>query len=237
LLTEQNTPKSNSKSNNFRISVDAMKDYSAHYKFIKKSGLLFGREVPRSKFKVGYEGWIQWRNQFTPRQGEDISLVENAVKSLHDQRQLNDEDYARLKKLYGLSAETVAQPVNQGAPAPKIELRVPEPPRAEAAAQANVVCPSCGVAARPGAKFCVSCGVSFKPAKSTMAVPGAPPRFCRRCGAKATEGAKFCKQCGNPFTETRPVEIERRTKFCTQCGAKLAEEVKFCEMCGKPVET
>ena len=46
-----------------------------------------------------------------------------------------------------------------------------------------VVCPACGAAVSPNAKFCPECGKSLL-------------RACPACGAALSANAKFCPECG-----------------------------------------
>jgi hypothetical protein len=95
----QEVSESKLKSIAYSMCVDIMKDYAVHNKFLKKSKLRFGREIPRSKFPKGLDGWLQWRIQFTPQQGEDTTMVQTALKGLYDQRKLSSGDYTRLQNL------------------------------------------------------------------------------------------------------------------------------------------
>lgn len=51
-------------------------------------------------------------------------------------------------------------------------------------AAAGNVCPKCGTANKPDARFCQGCGSSLGGGK------------CTSCGADMAPGAQFCSQCG-----------------------------------------
>ncbi len=55
----------------------------------------------------------------------------------------------------------------------------------QAAPAAGGVCPACGQAVAPGAKFCSSCGTKIE-----------SKAFCPACGAEVAPGAAFCSSCG-----------------------------------------
>src|SRR3954471_20306521 len=57
-----------------------------------------------------------------------------------------------------------------------------------------MLCPSCGSANPPEAKFCHQCGTAL----------GA--RHCRSCGAELPAGAKFCSECGTPVEAAASAE-------------------------------
>jgi hypothetical protein len=140
----QELSESKLKSITFSMCVDIMKDYAAHNKFLKKSKLRFGREIPRSKFPKGLDGWLQWRIQFTPQQGEDTTMVQTALKELYDQRKLSSGDYTRLQNLYGFNTQTETQP-NQATnqvvmPTPQAQAPSPVLP--------THFCPNCGAPVR-----------------------------------------------------------------------------------------
>lgn len=80
------------------------------------------------------------------------------------------------------------------------------------AAAATVLCPACGKANNPSAKFCADCG-------GKMEVSQVP---CVKCGANLREGAKFCSECGS----------SQEKQKCTNCQAELAAGAKFCAECG-----
>ena len=56
-------------------------------------------------------------------------------------------------------------------------------------AEATVLCPTCGVEAKAGAKFCAACGGNM-----------APKTECPKCGTKVAAGDKFCPECGQKMT-------------------------------------
>jgi class 3 adenylate cyclase len=49
-----------------------------------------------------------------------------------------------------------------------------------------MICPNCGTANPPHAKFCIECGHPL-------------PRLCATCGAENPAAARFCNQCGAPL--------------------------------------
>jgi len=235
------------KSKSFDICVDGLKDYSAHRKFKKMTGLTYDGEIPRAQFATGPEGWIQWRSQFTSHQVEDMSLVENEINNLYTQNKLDIEICARLLRLYGVNIQTATEPPVKSAPAPifappppaKANPVAPPPDSRQNSYQSplppKVFCPSCGVVANPGTKFCAACGASLEPAEPTIIVPPAVVKFCTRCGANAPVEAKFCAECGNLFTEPATTKAARRSAFCSNCGTEVADGIRFCTICGKPV--
>jgi len=139
----QEVSESKLKSIAFSMCVDIMKDYTVHNKFLKKSQLRFGREIPRSKFSKGLDGWLQWRIQFAPQQGEDTTMVQTALKELYDQRKLSSRDYTRLQNLYGFNTPTETQPTNQVAITTPIPQAPPPPPVSPVR-----FCPDCGAPVR-----------------------------------------------------------------------------------------
>jgi hypothetical protein len=88
----------------------------------------------------------------------------------------------------------------------------PQPPSQAGAAADSVksykLCPKCGVANLPEARFCYSCGAAFE----AGAVPAALPEsaradtsragVCPVCGTVRIPEAQFCSHCGARFTET-----------------------------------
>lgn len=59
------------------------------------------------------------------------------------------------------------------------------------------VCPSCGNANTPGAKFCSSCAAELRPAQvegTTQAL------VCDKCGEQNKAGSKFCHGCGSALS-------------------------------------
>ena len=63
-------------------------------------------------------------------------------------------------------------------------LNVGEPDRV--VAWSAMICPNCGTANPPHAKFCIECGHPL-------------PRLCANCGAENPTAARFCNQCGAPL--------------------------------------
>lgn len=189
-MPKQNT----STSNGFQVSLEAAKDYLAHKKFTKASKLHYRGEMRRLEFPKGPDGWIQWRMQFTPRQGEDTSPVENELNRLHDQRKLNDDEYARLRGLYGLDGHATAQ-------VPPSVLTQPS--------QAGF-CAECGNQILLGEEFCRKCGTPVTPTSqlgreqtgmrrtssgSTVAQPHANIIYCMECGTPSPTTNQFCRKC------------------------------------------
>src|SRR6185436_14193197 len=64
-----------------------------------------------------------------------------------------------------------------------------------------MVCPSCGSANPPEAKFCHRCGTAL----------GA--RRCRSCGAELPAGARFCSECGTPVEPTVAAQPEEERRI------------------------
>ncbi len=64
-------------------------------------------------------------------------------------------------------------------------------PSTTAATSAEAVCPSCGTALKPGARFCPACG---KPAETAQQATVA---ICPQCSARNAPGTRFCRECGN----------------------------------------
>jgi hypothetical protein len=175
-MSKQNT----STSNGFQVTLEAAKDYLAHKKFTKASNLCYRGEMRRLDLPKGPYGWIQWRMQFTPRQGEDMSPVENELNRLHDQRKLNDDEYARLRSLYGLDGQVTAQ-------VPPSILR--QPPFLSGG-----FCVNCGAQIKLGKRFCQKCGAPLTSTTQTGNQPTAPT--CPNCGSRVPAGKKFCTSCG-----------------------------------------
>jgi len=139
-LPKENTFRPDAKNDRFNICIDAMKDYSAHYKFMKKSGLRFRGETRRSDLPKGPEGWKMWQTQFTPQEGQDTTIIENALDNLCSQGKLKESEGNRLRKLYGLSEqkdEQISVPNVKIPPTP-----IPEPPIP------TNTCPRCGAPLR-----------------------------------------------------------------------------------------
>lgn len=57
-------------------------------------------------------------------------------------------------------------------------------PPAPAGANPGIVCPKCGSANQPTARFCQQCAVPLTGGQ------------CAKCGAALAPDAKFCSQCG-----------------------------------------
>jgi Double zinc ribbon len=228
---------STSKSAQYKQSVDAMQDLAAHHKFMKQTGLRYGGEKPRFKYAAGTEGWLEWRKQFTPPDGEARTLVETSLSELRDQGKLTTADITRLEKLYGVRVPVIIRtPVIKEAK-PEIKTPVadipqkPVPPPVKAAPAPVKAAPP-GKPASPTPVAAPPVTPAASPAKP--AVTETAPRFCTACGAKAAPGAKFCTGCGSVFADVKSAETEDKPRFCISCGARLADGAKFCNGCGKP---
>src|SRR3954467_15931543 len=64
-----------------------------------------------------------------------------------------------------------------------------------------MVCPSCGSANPPEAKFCHQCGTPLG------------ERRCRSCGAELPAGAKFCSECGTPVERAAEAEQDEERRI------------------------
>ena len=58
------------------------------------------------------------------------------------------------------------------------------------------MCPQCGAAILPGARFCGRCGRALSPDGGET-----PGRVCPACGKPCREGERFCGRCGARLTE------------------------------------
>jgi predicted nucleic acid-binding Zn ribbon protein len=190
----------------FQVSLEASKDYLAHKKFTKASNLRYRGEVQRSTFARGPDGWVQWRIQFTPGTGDDASPVEKELNRLHNQSKLDDDEYTRLRRLYGLGDATTRNP----------SILAHTPPLS------SEFCAKCGSPIRPGKKFCEKCGAAA-PAEA----PPPPSSLCAKCGAQLKPGKKFCEKCGAPVASAQPA-----APTCPSCGSTVPAGKKFCTKCG-----
>lgn len=78
------------------------------------------------------------------------------------------------------------------------------------------ICPKCGNAIPPNAKFCLECGNKIE-----LLAPG--EIICPSCGKNTPKG-KFCMECGQPLINACPkcgVEVPSGAKFCLECGTKI----------------
>src|SRR3989442_803780 len=73
-------------------------------------------------------------------------------------------------------------------------------------------CPSCGAAARPGARFCPECGV-----------PQA--RRCTSCGDPLPPGDRFCASCGLRAEEPPGRPQPARAQSAHEAGAQAERRV------------
>ena len=126
------------------------------------------------------------------------------------------------------------------------------------------LCPRCGTANRPGARFCKVCQAPLPAACPNCGEPLRPgARFCRRCGQPVPEGlagiptvcphcgravragARFCPGCGHALSETVAIScphcgspLRPGARFCATCGASLAAPlaaaIRHCPRCGAP---
>ena len=76
------------------------------------------------------------------------------------------------------------------------------------------VCPNCGGAVPPSARFCRDCGRPLFQAPATFNVPAAPREAGPAVGgAQADFARKFCMSCGRP--------VSTQDSFCMECGGRL----------------
>jgi len=162
-MSKQKQSRSNLRQTNFQICLESAKDYLAHKKFTKKSGLRYEGEVARRAFPKGPDGWIQWRRQFAPRQGEDTTPVENELNGLHGQRRLSDDEYARLRGLYGLDLQGATQAFDSTI-RPRSQPEMAQPLQVPSISSPSAgFCMECGAQIMPGKRFCVKCRASAPP--------------------------------------------------------------------------
>jgi len=154
----------------FEICVQAAKDWLAHRKFLKESGLKYD-EVRRTNYSMGPRGWVQWRAQFASSPAQDLSLVEKSLKGLRDRNRLSEDETERLRKLYGLdrtmpefcaecgsalgtnesSCAKCGHPVNET-----------EGPELSPMIAKSEFCSNCGKPVDSDAEFCYECGAATK---------------------------------------------------------------------------
>jgi ribosomal protein L32 len=65
------------------------------------------------------------------------------------------------------------------------------------------VCPNCGTALPPNAKFCLECGTKIERKPQMVR-----PTHCQNCGAELLPNARFCMECGTKV-ELIPAGTER----------------------------
>jgi len=74
--------------------------------------------------------------------------------------------------------------------------------------KSNKLCPKCGVANLPEARFCYSCGAAFEGGAIPAVLPESARAdtsragVCPVCGTVRIPEAQFCSHCGARFTET-----------------------------------
>jgi ribosomal protein L40E len=229
---------STSKSEKFKTSVDAMQDLAAHHKFMKQTGMRYGGEKPRFKYASGSEGWLEWRKQFTPPDGEVRTLVENSLAALRDQRKLTAADITHLEKLYGVRVPVTSQTAVIKEAKQEIKTPAAESPQKPASTPAKAA--PAPIRMAPPVK--TPPPVAVVPPPVTAASPPVKisttettPKFCTHCGAKVAKEAKFCTGCGSVFADVKFAESAGNPKYCIRCGTVLAEGAAFCTGCGKPV--
>ena len=89
------------------------------------------------------------------------------------------------------------------------------------------VCPSCGKAVNPDAKFCGGCGAKIEPVVPAVS----PDTFaCPACGRSLKIGAKFCGYCGTIIT----VSAEQAK---AECVVAPAEEVVAEKTVEEPIDS
>ncbi|WP_027185345.1 zinc ribbon domain-containing protein [Desulfovibrio inopinatus] len=78
------------------------------------------------------------------------------------------------------------------------DFRFDSKPDTQAAGQQTrpSVCPSCGKALKPGAKFCGGCGAPLQ-----HPVTAADPTACPYCGKQIKPGVRFCGGCGHKVSD------------------------------------
>jgi len=73
--------------------------------------------------------------------------------------------------------------------------------------KSNKLCPKCGVANLPEARFCYSCGATFEGGAIPAVLPESARAdtsragLCPVCGVKRYPEAKFCNHCGASFAD------------------------------------
>jgi uncharacterized OB-fold protein len=120
-------------------------------------------------------------------------------------------------------------PVEQRHQAPEESPFAPPPP-------ASILCPNCGTALAPGARFCPDCGTPAPgpspalpaepepealgespppPPEPLEPVPSPPPArgptLCPECGASLVPGAAFCPDCGHRLIQSTDAASEMAT--------------------------
>jgi TM2 domain-containing membrane protein YozV/ribosomal protein L40E len=74
--------------------------------------------------------------------------------------------------------------------------------------KSNKLCPKCGVANLPEARFCYSCGAAFEAGAIPAVLPESARAYtsragvCPVCGTVRIPEAQFCSHCGARFTQT-----------------------------------
>lgn len=210
---------------------DAAKDWLAHQKFLENSQMMYQGETPRSQCPGGPEGWELWRQQFVHSEGEDMSRLENELRRVYDQRKLTADEYARLRRLYCLDAQTRPTSSDTGQVA---VLQKPSRPTAR-------FCPMCAadLSDRHDALHCPSCGADLRaqPSAATRETVAGTAGYCQSCGASLRPGSGFCGSCGSPAKPTEPTRTVETPvpAYCMECGAQLKPGSSFCGKCGTSI--
>lgn len=146
----ENTSKSDRLLNLVQECIDPAKDFLAHKKFLKQSGLVYRGEIARSSFKQGPEGWEMWRKQFLQTHVKGRNILEKELNNLRNQGKLQSDDFLRLRKLYGLEIQFQS----------RVESEVESIPRERIAVRTSANCPICLADVKPGSTTCLKCGAS-----------------------------------------------------------------------------
>lgn len=106
--------------------------------------------------------------------------------------------------------------------------------------QAEITCPHCNSANRPGASFCMNCGSSLNAQGMTSTAQSQSlTRQCPSCKAEVAATTAFCTNCGQSMqaaTATPPTMVAA-TIYCGNCGKQNAPDVRFCGGCGTALAT
>jgi|GEM_PF-4766262 len=159
---------------------------------------------------------------------DERTAIGSEIERLYGQRKLNHDEYRRLRRLYGLDAQT--RPAS------------PSTGRAAALQQPTLAttrfCPNCAVdlSGRPEARHCPSCGVDLQaqPTATAREAVASTAGYCQSCGASLKPNSSFCGSCGSTAMPPKPsiaVETPMPT-YCAECGAQLKPGSSFCGKCG-----